>query len=313
MAFQLGRREHVVEGIRRVVIEELRAARKNLNESSPSNEAKIHAARKSIKKVRAILAAIDAAGGRGTTRSGKRLRDVNRVLSPLRDLDAMSKTLAKLREIYPTMFSEHVFGRIRRNLLTQRQRALESTRARGLWKLVKRELQRLPREVPTWRTPTRGFRLLAKGIRVAQRDGRRLLECARVSERATDFHAWRKQVKKLWYLLRLLEWAGPGVRRDVKALGRAEEYLGVAHDIGTLSTELSMDPDLFASDTDRWRFRRALDDVRVGLHVKAISSTKRIFRQKSRRYVQKVESVWRDGRSQAAPKTAKNQPQRKLA
>ena len=110
MAYQLGRRERVFDGIRRIVIEELRAARKNLSESHPSNETRIHAARKSIKKVRAIVAAVDAAGGRGTTRSGKRLRDVNRVLSPLRDLDAMTKTLARLREIYPTMLANMPSG-----------------------------------------------------------------------------------------------------------------------------------------------------------------------------------------------------------
>jgi CHAD domain-containing protein len=313
MAYQLGRRERVFDGIRRIVIEELRAARKNLSESHPSNETRIHAARKSIKKVRAIVAAVDAAGGRGTTRSGKRLRDVNRVLSPLRDLDAMTKTLARLREIYPTMFSEHAFGRIRRNLLTQRQRVMESTRARGLWKEVNRKIQRLPREVRAWRSSTRGFTLLARGVRESQQEGRRLLARALVRQQAADFHAWRKQVKKLWYLLRLLEWAGYRVRRDVKALGRAEECLGDAHDMGTLCTELSMEPDLFSSDAERLRFRRAIEDLQVGLHVKAIASTKRIFRQRPQRYVRNVKSVWHEGRSQRRATTTRSHPERKLA
>ena len=297
MAYLLGKHERVLDGVRRVVIEELNAAAKSLRDSHPSSEKRIHAARKSVKKVRAILGAIDAAGGRGITRSGQRLCEVNRVLSPLRDLDAMAKTLGTLREIYPKMFSEHAFGRIRRNLLLQRQRAFESTRTRGLWKRVNEDLQQLRHDVLEWRTAKRGFTVLAKGIRTAQRDARRQLRRALDGQRERDFHAWRKQVKTLWYLLRLFEWAGDSVRRDVKSLERAEECLGVAHDMTTLCNELSTEPDLFPTDVERLRFRRAVADLQVGLQVKAISSTKRIFRQPPRRYARKVRSAWREGRS----------------
>jgi hypothetical protein len=61
--------------------------------------------------------------------------------------------------------------------------------------------------------------------------------------------------------------------------------------------ELSTEPDLFPSDVERLRFRRAVADLQVGLQVKAISSTKRIFRQPPRRYARKVRSAWREGRS----------------
>jgi CHAD domain-containing protein len=166
-----------------------------------------------------------------------------------------------------------------------------------LWKRVNEDLQQLRHDVLEWRTAKRGFTVLAKGIRTAQRDARRELQRALDGQRDRDFHAWRKQVKKLWYLLRLFEWAGDNVRRDVKSLGRAEECLGVAHDMTTLCNELSTEPDLFPTDVERLRFRRAVADLQVSLQVKAISSTKRIFRQPPRRYARKVRSAWREGRS----------------
>ena len=65
----------------------------------------------------------------------------------------------------------------------------------------------------------------------------------------------------------------------------------------TLCNELSTEPDLFPTNVERLRFRRAVADLQVGLQVKAISSTKRIFRQQPRRYARKVRSAWREGRS----------------
>jgi len=52
MAYLLGKRERVLDGVRRVVIEELNAAAKSLRDSHPSSEKRIHAARNSVKKVR---------------------------------------------------------------------------------------------------------------------------------------------------------------------------------------------------------------------------------------------------------------------
>ena len=64
---------------------------------------------------------------------------------------------------------------------------------------------------------------------------------ARKSQRAVDFHEWRKQIKALWYELRLVEGSGPRIRRDVTALHRAEAWLGNEHNVVVLCDELSKD------------------------------------------------------------------------
>src|SRR5262249_61758788 len=95
----------------------------------------IHEARKSVKKVRAILELIEPDGVRAA-KSQKRLRTVNRILSGLRDADAMMEILAKLSSRSPRLFSEHTFARIRRRLLSHKRSAMEVAQRKGAWKKV---------------------------------------------------------------------------------------------------------------------------------------------------------------------------------
>src|SRR4051812_13759525 len=108
MAFRLRAQESVPHGLRRLAGKQLRAAREALRTSPPPPDEAIHEARKSIKKVRAVLELIASDGGKGTGGSRKRLRKVNRVLSHLRDGDAMLEILAKLKARNRTLFSEQV-------------------------------------------------------------------------------------------------------------------------------------------------------------------------------------------------------------
>ena len=86
---------------------------------------------------------------------------------------------------------------------------------------------------------------------------------ARKSQRAADYHEWRKQIKALWYELRLVEGSGPRIRRDVKALHRAEEWLGNDHNVVVLCDALSKELPQGDSRIDLDRVRL----VRVAINV----------------------------------------------
>src|SRR4051794_7821019 len=85
MAFALRRSESIRRGLRRLARKELGRAREQLRQSALPGEEEIHTARRSVKKVRAILRLIDSADGRGLQGAARRLRRVNRTLSCLRD------------------------------------------------------------------------------------------------------------------------------------------------------------------------------------------------------------------------------------
>src|SRR5882724_4897103 len=133
MAFQLRGDESPASGLRRLARKELRSARAALNKHHPPDDEAIHEARKSLKRVRAVMAIIDADVASGLD-GAKRVRKVNQSLSRLRDADVMVETLTKLKDKSPRMLDEHTFVRLRRQLAAQTQASMEAASDAGVWK-----------------------------------------------------------------------------------------------------------------------------------------------------------------------------------
>ena len=113
------------------------------------------------------------------------------------------------------------------------------------------------------------------------------------SQRAADFHEWRKQIKALWYALRLVEDTGPCIRRDVAALRRAESWLGSEHDVGVLCDELSRDAPEGQRRIDRDCVRLVGEPYQSALRAKAVAGTKRIYAAAPRAYTNAVRREWK--------------------
>jgi len=291
MAFRIRPDESVSHGLRRLAAKSLKTARDQLRSKTPPRDAAIHEARKTVKKVRAIVLAIEADHGRATADAWKRLRRINRVLSPLRDADAMLATLGKLKSRNSRLFSEHTFARVRRELLLKKRKALDAVDRRR-WKKLARELDALRTSTKRWRLVHDGFRALTPALRKTHRRGRRALARASESQDAGDFHEWRKQMKALWYLLRLLENGGGIISRYGGALDRAETWLGDEHNVVVLCAELSKDASVCAGPLDVARLSHAANRYQCELRGKAIASARCVYRHKSRAYVRAMKRTW---------------------
>jgi CHAD domain-containing protein len=300
MAFQLRLTESVAHGLPRLAKKELRAARTLLRRTTPPPDEAIHEARKSIKKVRAIVELVEAGDGRLSSGVGKRLRRVSRTLSRLRDADAMSEILTKLRKKNPLLISEHSFARMRRQLASHKKAAKDAAARDGAWEKVDRELRKARRAAKGLSVAHRGFRALAPGIDLTHRRGRKAMTRARTRQRAEDFHEWRKQIKALWYELRLLEVCGKSVRRDVRALHSAETWLGDDHNIVVLCAELSKDPSVCGGMADLDRLRVAADRYQCELRRKATATAAGIYRRQSTKYVRALSRAWKAARRRHA-------------
>jgi CHAD domain-containing protein len=304
MAFQLHQDEPVADGLQRLARKQLRSARERLREATPPSDQAIHDARRSIKKVRAIVNLIDADQGRGLNGARKRLRFVNRTLSKLRDADVTLQTLTKLRKHHRGLLSEHTFARLRRQLSLHQQGALLTAHDSGAWDHVDRELRKLRRDASRWRPRHRQFGAIARGIRESYRKGRKALARALESQRADDFHEWRKQIKALWYQLRLIGGCSPVVRRDIQALDGAETALGEDHNLVVLREHLSANPAL----RDLEEFRAAAERLQHTLRTRAIEHATSIYGSTPRAYSQRIKRAWKswkDGESAGARKRRK--------
>jgi len=301
MAYRLRPEESIARGLRRVAKKELRSARNELRKASPPRDEAIHEARKSIKKVRAVVELVEADDGRGLGGCSRRLRNVNRTLSRLRDADAMLGMLTKLRQQHPPVFDEHTFARLRRRLSSHKHAAMEAAEDDGAWKRVDRALRTLRQDARRWRPRHRRFGALAAGVEVTYRRGRKALARAQKRQQADDFHEWRKHVKALWYQLRLVEGCSSEIRKDARALHQAETWLGDDHNLVVLCRELSKGTSL----CDLERLRRAANRIQCELRRKAIARTGRIYRAEPGVFLRRVKRAWRAWQRQTSSRDTK--------
>ena len=291
MAFQLRADESVPDGLRRLARKKLKSARIRLTESAhPSDEA-IHEARKSVKKVRAILNIAEGDGGRHLKAARTRLRSVNRTLSKLRDADAMLEILTKVKDRDSTLFDEHTFARLRRDLSTRKRRTQRDAERDDAFEVVVSDLKKTRRAVRKWQVDHQGYGSLWRGIRATYRRGRRALARARRKPQAANFHEWRKQLKTLNYDLRLLVSPGPSIGRDIKALHEAESALGDDHNLVVLCTELSKSDACRNGAFDLIRVRRSVERYQRELRRQAMVTAAGIYDRKPREYVREIKQA----------------------
>ena len=206
MAFRFRSRESLADGLRRLARAELSSTRHQLQGATPPDDEAIHGARKSIKKTRAIVQLCEADDATGLAGCRKRLRKINRELSQLRDAHAVLETLAVLqRKASPKDRAAH--NRIRRQLVSRKHTAVRRAVAEDTWRMIDEECRKLRKAAGRWELKHAGFAALAPGIRQSYVGGRKALARAKKTGHAADFHEWRKQVKTLWYELRLIEGA----------------------------------------------------------------------------------------------------------
>jgi CHAD domain-containing protein len=293
MAFRVRRGESIAHGLRRLARKELASAREQLQRTTPPDDDAIHEARKSMKKVRAIVHLVETDRGRGLADNKKRLRAVSRTLSQSRDADAMTVILQKLVDQRPHVLSEHTLARVRHQLSDHKNAVARATARDGSWKEVANELRTVRAAVKRWSPAHKRFGALAPGLRKTHKRGRKAMTRALQRHRATDFHEWRKQIKALWYELRLIEDSAPRIHRDAEVLNHAETWLGDDHNVVVLCAYLSSNQSSWHDSNEFQRMMRVGDRYQQELRRKAIASTKAIYGVPTSVYVRRVKSDWR--------------------
>jgi len=209
-------------------------------------------------------------------------------------------TLNELRRRDPRLFSEHTFARLRRELSARKDKAMAAVERDEGWKRLDRDLGALRESVKRWRANHRGFRALGPALRARHRAGRRALQRAEKHQDAESFHEWRKELKALWYELRLLEAGGGIIKRHVAALHRAEAWLGDEHNVEILCAELTRDASICSGPFDIHRLTAAANRFQCELRSKALSIALPIYARRSREYVGVIERAWKMGRRRGA-------------
>jgi CHAD domain-containing protein len=243
-SYRLKRKESVAEGVRRVARGRAEAARSELSGAIDGDDLAeaIHAARKDMKKLRAVLRLVrDELGEEVFRTANRRYRDAGRLLAASRDAEVKVETLDSLAECFGERMPAEATRGWRAAL--ERERDEVSDAAEGEIKpridAVLIALETGIAEIPQWPLEDDSWELLEPGLLKSYQRSRREWKRTRKDASAESVHEWRKRVKDLWYQLRLVRKAWPAVIDATadQAHGLAD-LLGDHHDLALLADDL---------------------------------------------------------------------------
>ena len=281
------------DGVARVARGQLDLTIERLNEKPAEDDGgeAVHEARKSLKRLRALLrlsrGAIDDQRYR---RENVVFRDVGRALSGTRDARVMLDTLDSLTERYKQSLQEGVWARLRESLAeaAQHSSTTDTDQTGNLTEVLSDARTR----VGSWPLPHDGGpESFASGFAQVYRRGRRAHKKASSQLDSSTLHELRKRAKDLWHAAQLLEPVCPSQMKELKrGAHRLSDLLGEDHDLAVLREHVAGTPELLTGV--ELELLTALIRLRQeALRDQALACADELYGQKPKRLLQEVALV----------------------
>jgi CHAD domain-containing protein len=286
MAFRFRNRESVADGVRRILTEELSAAAASLENPQPNDGAAIHDARKNLKKSRAILRLVRDELGPVYDSLNKRLRNMGRKLSAIRDAQALLEVFEDLE----TRVGSNCFSGVREHLLRERDSAEART---GSLETTTAQMAKIAEAAQHLPLQSDGFAALRPGFVKTFRKGRQALEA--IEEHPTDlaYHELRKRVKSHWYHVALLEnTGGRWLQRYEKELKQLETRLGDDHNLSVLREKIRNAGKAGLDGEEVRAFLEVIGDRQKELRRKAEPEAAKLYGRKPADVARRAEREW---------------------
>src|SRR6266850_1390863 len=297
MSYRLKQHETISDGIKRIVIEQIDKAIDRLESQRGSHDEAIHDARVCFKKIRTVLRLVQTEFDADIFRQENICyRDAGRRLSAIRDTAALHETFDKLTSRFANQLAPNAFAGLR-------QRLKQSSTARRLEKKkimleVARTIRTARRRVEHWPIHQDGFSALGQGVKRIYKQGRQSFANATEQPSVENCHEWRKDVKYLWYQIRLLKPIWPTMlERLSDELERLGEYLSDDHDLSLLRQRMLEPLELPGDRTDLEALTALIDQRRGELQVEAKRLGERVYAEKPRAFAGRLQVYWQAWRS----------------
>jgi CHAD domain-containing protein len=296
VAYRLKRGEPIAGGLKRVVLEEIDSAASHLRgERRASRDEAIHEARKSIKRVRAILKLTRPVLGNIYFTENARLRDIAHKLSGFRDAAALIETFDDLKKKYSRDIALGRLASVRAALVKQKKEGAVPGDVTALLREAESALQQIRRSAVTWPMKAEGFRGIEPGLKETYRRGRVALAHAKKSPHPVNYHEMRKRVKDLWYQVRLIRTMWPGIGKlHEDSLKDLESWLGDDHNLVLLRAGIDTEPSAYGSTKVVDLVLDLVDRHQKKLRDDAIESAAKFYTDKPREYIEHVKHLCTD-------------------
>lgn len=292
MGYRLKETEPIPDGIKRIGLEQIDRALDRLSVKNRNRDRAVHEARVSFKKIRAVLGLVYGDLGPDNFKlENREYRDLGRKLAKTRDTAVIAGTL---EELVRDFNSEPAIPDVKalRKRLRQSKAAQQNLRKQTLSDVAE-GLSSARARVEAWSIKTDGFFAFHTGLKRVFKRGRAGFDQARVEPTTEIFHEWRKQVKYLWYQISVLNPMWPKAL-DVLAdeLNRLADYLSEDHDLAMLSRTAIEQSEALGDPAEVEKLILFIDQRRVLLQKKAVLLGARLYTEKPKAFVNRMQGYW---------------------
>ncbi len=256
----------------------------------------VHAARKELKKARAMLRFLRSTLGNTTyARENAAVRDAARPLSRIRDGKVLLDTLDKVIERFGAPARAIPTEALRRSLRRERTRIRRDVMKAGALKTQRDSLRKVHERTSRWPVGDHGWSVVGEGFARVYAKGRKALAASEADRSPANLHEWRKQVKYLWHQLQALQplWPGP-IGELADQAHQLADYLGDDHDLSVLRGKVLENKDCFPSPGSRGMLLALIDRLRTELRDKAMVLGRRLYEEKPSAFEARFGQYWRD-------------------
>ncbi|MDB6027656.1 MAG: hypothetical protein JWM68_3879 [Verrucomicrobiales bacterium] len=274
MGYCISSEETLSKAVRRILCEELDQAIARLRDDA-EQVVSLHSARKGLKRIRGLFRLIRPALPADFFRAQNfRFRDINRLLSPLRDVHVQRETLEAL-DIPANTIALTYAKQLAKDEVTLLSEVAVRKKAHHLLSSIRRDIPRWPLHHVTDTHVCRGWRNIYK-------KARRAFEAALEDAAPENLHEWRKRTKDLLYAFQLLEEFGS--KTTDRLFSRAKDLndcLGNDHDFFFIDENLRQQP-AARPRNELHRIATRIVKKRSKLQRNALKLGHRIFQDKPR-------------------------------
>jgi CHAD domain-containing protein len=306
VAYKIRSDESMRHAVRRMARGQLHGAAESLSDADLPLAERVHDARTALKKVRALIVLAHPSRKRRARREDRRLRDVARALSELRDAEVLIKTFDELLEAHEAAdVHSPALLQARVQLADRLRRILRPLEAERRLAAVAEDLDRARRRVRRWVPRPRGWRAVGPGLVTGYRRARRNMASAYDRESSTAFHDWRKAIKAHRHHLYVLQELWPQeIDVRLSELEHLGELLGEEHDLALLDKMVRSQRTCFGAERDYRRLLALIEKRRRMRRAEARPLGEQLFverpRELRRRFRSYFDSFRRRGPARAA-------------
>lgn len=293
MGFEFKLGERVIDAIPRLGCERTRKASTCLDHCETA--AGIHAARKEIKKAKAVLLLAKQSISRKQFGAlEKKLRKAAKCLAKPRDAAVQVKTLRDLSRRFKRELPHGGFRKLQIALRRNANEALRRFEEKKKAARARKILSKAGAAFKGLKLHEQDWPAIRGGLKQSYRECRDAFQRAVSVGAPEDFHDWRKRAKGLGHQLLMLEPIWPEqLNRMACELEAVGDLLGEDHDLYVLNETLRD----FATDDELERLRATIAKRQQELRTGAVNMGKYFYEEKPTDFSARLEKYWRDWKS----------------